>query len=227
MSRRAPRSGRLSVGVVALLLGLLVVVQFRTQSSGTGLENLSVAELTVLVGNLTTRNEQLRGEVGSLRSQADDLEAARKRGDTSLDSLAADLARVRSWAGLDRLEGTGVRVTLTGAIDAAGVEDLLNELRNAGAEGVAIDGTRAVAGGVVVGEAGRLRLGSASIDDPFSIEAIGDPGALTGSLTRAGGIVAQLSATFPGVSIVVTPVERLVLPPTERVLTPSYGKARG
>ena len=84
------RPGRLALAAVALLLGLLSVAQLRTQSGATGLETLSTQELTLLVGNLNTRNEQLRTEVAALRAQAARLEAAASRGETSVGQLEGD-----------------------------------------------------------------------------------------------------------------------------------------
>ena len=49
---------------------------------------------------------------------------------------------------------------------------------------------------------------------------------LTGSLTRSGGIVAQVAATSPEVTLTVTPVDRLELPATERNLVPEHGSPR-
>jgi hypothetical protein len=53
-------SSRLAVGIVLCILGFLVVVQAKSQAADQGLNGLSVQELTELVANLTTRNNQLR-----------------------------------------------------------------------------------------------------------------------------------------------------------------------
>lgn len=219
--------GRASVALVALLLGILVVVQLRTQAAGTGLELLTNQELTVLVGNLNTRNDQLRNEVTTLRGQAAALETARRRGETSIGSLQADLARVRAWAGLDPIQGRGARLTVDGLIDGVAIEEILNELRNAGAEAIAIEGVRIVAGVVVAGIPGELTVGNAAITAPFEIEVIGDPGVITGTLTRAGGVIAQLGATYPDARITVTPVERMILLATDRSLSPVLARPGG
>jgi len=116
-----------------------------------------------------------------------------------------------------------VRVTVGGPLPGVAVEDLLNELRNAGAEALAVGGVRIVPGVVVAGPPGALSVLDTRLPDPFEIEAIGSPETLTGSLTRMGGIVAQLSARFPEATVTVTPVERLRLPATDRDLRPSHG----
>ncbi len=222
---RKPRN-QLTIAAVALILGLLFVVQLRSQSTGTGLEALSAQELTVLVGNLNTRNDQLREEIATTEKELADLQGAQSRGETSVDQLRIDLVRVRAWTGLDAVSGSGIRITVAGPIAGAGVEDLLNELHNAGAEALAVAGVRVVAGTVVSGAAGSLSVENTALDDPFEIAALGNSPTLTGSLTRSGGIVAQLAATYPEARITVLPVDTIVIPATDRDLLPAHGTPR-
>lgn len=217
------RNAQLSVTAVAFLLGLLVVAQLRSQAGLSGLEARSAQELTVLVANLTSRNDELRTEVATLEREVSDLSQAAARGESSVDRLQTDLARLRVWAGLDPVVGPGVRITLSGPLPGSAVEELINELRNAGAEAIAVGGVRIVPGSVVAGPPGAISVENTALGDPFEIEAIGSPETLTGSLTRMGGIVAQLSARFPEATITVTPLDRLRLPATDRDLRPAHG----
>ncbi|GIW20124.1 MAG: hypothetical protein KatS3mg065_0420 [Chloroflexota bacterium] len=217
------RNAQLSVTAVAFLLGLLVVVQLRSQVGLSGLEARSAQELTVLVANLTSRNDQLRREVATLEREVSDLTQAAARGESSIDRLRIDLARLRVWAGLDPVVGPGIRITVGGLLPGSAVEELINELRNAGAEAIAVGGVRIVPGSVVAGPPGAVSVENTALGDPFEIEAIGSPETLTGSLTRMGGIVAQLSARFPEATITVTPLDRLRLPATDRDLRPTHG----
>ena len=99
------RRSSLTVTAVAAFLGLLLVVQFRAQSAGTGLDNLSAQELTVLVANLNTRNDELRTEVATLDQESQTLSTGQANGATTLGQLQLDLARVRGWAGLTAVAG--------------------------------------------------------------------------------------------------------------------------
>jgi len=80
-SLRAPRS-QLLMTLVAFLLGLLVVVQIRSQTTGDRLATLSAQDLTLLVGNLNADNDRLRGEITGLQRQLDSLELGGSRGAT-------------------------------------------------------------------------------------------------------------------------------------------------
>ncbi|MEJ7697790.1 MAG: DUF881 domain-containing protein [Candidatus Limnocylindrales bacterium] len=181
------RRNQLTVALVAFVLGLLVVVQLRTQASSTAFAGLSSQDLTVLVANLNARNDQLRREISTLTGELATFTQNTQRGEASVDELRADLSRVRLYAGLDPATGPGVSIVVRGPIDGSAIEDLVNELRNAGAEAMAIDGLRVVPGVVVAGAAGSVSIEGRSLPNPFLLAAIGPSDKLTGSLTRSGG----------------------------------------
>ena len=105
------RRNQLTIAAVTFLLGVLVVVQLRTQASGAAFAGLSSQDLTVLVANLDDRNDQLRTEVATLEQELGVLSQNTARGDVSVDELRADLRRVRLYAGIDPAMGPGVAVT--------------------------------------------------------------------------------------------------------------------
>lgn len=215
----ARSNSRFLVAVVAAILGVLVVGQLRGQAGVPGLSALSSTELTQLIANLNAGNDRLRDELGDLGRQEQKLIDARDRGQTVVGDLESDLARIRAWAGLTAVTGQGISIIVTGPIGGDGVEDLLNELRNAGAEAIAVDGVRVVRGTVVAGAPGALSVENDALGDTFEIRAIGSPQILTGTLTRTGGVIAQVGATYPDAQLTVTPLETTTLPATERDLT--------
>ena len=220
-----PRS-QIAIAAVALLLGFLIVAQIRGQTVGTGLENRSAQDLTLLVANLNTRNDQLRGEVADLGRQLDSITAAQARGDTSAGQLRDDLVRTRIWSSLDAAEGPGIQVVLRGPVTATVLQDLFNELRNAGAEAIAVGGVRLVPATVAGGSPGSLSVENTLLSDPLKVLAIGNAATMTGTLTRAGGLVAQELATNPGLGIEVTPADLLDVPATTRDLVPQVAQPR-
>jgi uncharacterized protein YlxW (UPF0749 family) len=79
---------------------------------------------------------------------------------------------------------------------------------------------------VASGSAGQVAIGGAPTGAPLELTVIGPPDKLIGSLTRSGGIIAQLAATQPDVTIEVTPVEGLRVPATTHDLVPAFGRPR-
>jgi len=217
---------QLTIAAVAFILGVLVVSQLRAQASGSGLGAMSSQDLTVFVANLNTGLSQRRQQIASLERDLQTLSDNQDRGIVSLSGVRDELASIRAFAGLYPVVGPGVTVTVAGPIDGPTMEDLINELRSAGAEAIAVDGVRFVAGSVVSGGPGEVAVEQQPLGDPFEVSAIGGSETLTGSLTRNGGIVAQVAATSPDVSLTVTPVTRLELPATDRDLVPEHGQPR-
>jgi uncharacterized protein YlxW (UPF0749 family) len=220
------RTGKVAMTAVLLLLGFLVVVQLRSQAADNGLSSLTVQELGELVGNLTTRNDQLRQEVANLQRQRDGVASAVERGDSSAAQIRSDLGRILAWSGALGVSGSGLRVTVSGALPGDAVEQLLNELRNAGAEAISLGDIRVVPGVVVTGPAGNLMVAGIPLADPVEVLAVGQSDALAGSLTRSGGPIAQLAARYPDVVVSVSAVDLLEVPPTDRDLAPQLGRPR-
>jgi uncharacterized protein YlxW (UPF0749 family) len=220
------RGSQVALTALALLVGLLVVVQLRAQQAGTGLETQSSQDLTLLIANLTTRNDQLRGEVADIQRQLETISAANARGETSVGQLRRELERARIWSGEDPADGPGVRIVLYGGVPAEAISDLVNELRNGGAEAISIGGVRVVGPTVVAGTVGSLSLESTELGPRVEVLAIGNPAALTGGLTRAGGLAAQLQARYAEVEVEVTPLDDVSVPAADRSLGPVLGLPR-
>ena len=218
--------GRLAISGVLLVLGLLLVIQLRSQGGGSAFEQLSSQDLTNLIANLNARNGQLRGEVASLDEQLRALNEASSGGETSVGGLQRDLRRLRLWTGLEPVRGRGIRIRLDGPVTADAVNDVFNELRAAGAEAIAVGGVRVVPGTVVGGAPGALSVENEALSATVTVDAIGNPTNLTGSLVRPSGIVGRIQAAQPGVTIEVEPMDALQLPATERSLQPADGRPR-
>ncbi|MGO9179702.1 MAG: DUF881 domain-containing protein [Candidatus Limnocylindrales bacterium] len=222
---RSPRA-QWTIAFVALVLGFLAIVQLRAQAGGVGLANLSETDLTTLIASLNQRNTQLAAEVSTLQSQARALQQARDQGVSAVGGLRDDLTGIRLWAGLDPVTGPGVVVECAGPMTADEANELLNELRLAGAEALAVSSVRVVTATVVAGPPGALSVENLPLPSPFQVSAIGDSINLTASLTRVGGIVSQLQVTSPGVQVTVAPSGSLVLPATDQSLIPADGQPR-
>lgn len=220
------RREQLTIAAVAAILGILVIGQLRGQAAVPGLSTLSTQELTLVIANLNTRNEQLRTEIAALEQQATSIQSARANGQTTVDQLQADLARIQAWSGAIGVAGPGISISVQGAIGGDGIEEVLNELRNSGAEAIAVADVRIVPGVVVAGGPGALSIENTALGDVFEIRAIGSPEILVGTLTRAGGVIAQVGATYPDARLSVTPLEAVALPASTRTLILSDGQPR-
>ncbi len=171
---------------------------------GAAFAGLSSQDLTVLVANLNDRNDQLRTEVATLERELLVLEGNSDRGDASVDELRADLRRVRLYAGHRPGDRSGRLDRGPRSDRRAGHRGPDQRAAQRGCRGDRHRRVRVVPGVVAAGPPGSLTSTARRWPTRSRLGAIGAPDKLTGSLTRPGGIIAQLSATQPDVSVDVT-----------------------
>ncbi|MGH2467279.1 MAG: DUF881 domain-containing protein [Candidatus Limnocylindrales bacterium] len=223
----SPRS-RIAVSAVAFVLGLLLVVQFRAQNAAGGLAGLSTQDLTTLVASLNDRNAQLRTQTAQLQAQLAQMQEQQRTGQSNVGDLEAELARIRLWTGLDPAVGAGVGLIISGQVAPDAVDDVLNELRLAGAEAMAVEGIRVASGSVVGGVSGRLTLEGRTLPSPLHIVALGDPANLAAILSRPGGVIGRIQVAQPDVGVVVSQSPSgLAVPATGRDLEPADARPHG
>jgi uncharacterized protein YlxW (UPF0749 family) len=208
-----------SLAFIAFLIGLALVAQFRSQTRPTELTSLPVAELSTRIQTLADANAQLRTALADQRDLLAEYRAAGAQGSSALEVSREELRRIRAYSGLAPVEGQGIILRISGALDAIAVNDLVNELRNAGAEALAIDETRLTARSVISQGTQALEVDGADVDRTFTLAAIGDPDGLLAALQRPGGIVAQLEQ-FISATITITQTDTLRLPATAMTLEP-------
>ncbi|MEK6191579.1 MAG: DUF881 domain-containing protein [Chloroflexota bacterium] len=210
---------QVSLALIAMLIGITLVAQFRSQARPTALSSLPVAELSTRIQTLSDANRRLRTALAEQRDLLEEYQAAGAQGFSALDVSREEVRRIRAFTGLSGVEGQGIRVRVSGSLDAIAVNDLLNELRNAGAEALSLDDVRVTASSVVVQGARTLEIDNVAIGRTFTLLAIGDADGLVAALQRPGGIVTQLEQ-FVRATITVSPSEALHLPATARDLAP-------
>jgi uncharacterized protein YlxW (UPF0749 family) len=216
-------AAQLSLFAVALLIGVLLVGQLRSQARPVEISSLSAPELTELIETLGARNRELRGGLADLRETIRDYQFAGPQGQSALDVTREDLRRITAFAGLAPVEGQGIALEVSGNLDAIALNDLLHELRNAGAEAIAVDGVRITHRSVAVQGPRGLVVDGHEVGTTFTLEAIGSPEGLLATLERPGGIIAQLEQ-FIDATIVATQTSDMVLPASETPLAPSVAQ---
>ncbi|WP_157236839.1 DUF881 domain-containing protein [Promicromonospora sukumoe] len=184
----------LLTGLLCLALGFALAVQVG-QSTGDQLSSLRQDELVRLLDEVTQRADQLDAEVGDLEAIRDDLQSEDGR-----DQAARDLAEQRAeqegiLSGRLPAQGPGVEIRVTdGAkpLEAQALFNLLEELRNAGAEAIQVNGKRLVTTSYFVDSGGGVVLDGAAIASPYEWTAIGDPDTIDRALEIPGGALPRI-----------------------------------
>lgn len=205
------RSARLLLSVVCLLLGVLLFAQFCTQRRiTTALLAASSTNQALIISNLVESNAELREEVGALRSQLRRYQEVEGQG--VLQTRLNELNRIKVVNGLVEVSGHGVEVRIEGRISVLDMQDMVNELRNTGAEAMAVNGQRLLVSSVIASDDMGMIVNGVSISAPYIFQAIGDQETMARALTRKGGVIALLEARCEGLDITVSKRDKIILP---------------
>lgn len=199
----------LSLILVCLVLGLLLVIQLRSQHDIR--QAASSADWGFVVADLIDSNLRLRAEVEALQAQLDQFQDV-GGGGALLESLVDEVNHLRVINGLVAVSGPGIELAIEGPISVLDLHDLINELRNAGAEALALNGQRIVAWSAIGSDGEHVTVDGQPVHAPYHLEAIGQAQTLEVALNRPGGLVRLLQQARTGTSIAVNKRDRLTLP---------------
>ena len=207
-------AGSISATVIALILGLLVVTQIKTQDVYTrSLELETPSSLTTLIANLAQRNNDLREEIFDLRLRTEAARDESTSGKGSVTEAQRQLAQLQIFAARTAVKGQGISVRVDGAFDDKALSDLINELRNAGAEAVAVNGVRVGPRSWFGMNADRaLTVDATAVKSPLTVSAVGSPEVMYVAMTRTGGIIGQFELIYRSTRFSVSKEQALSLP---------------
>ncbi|HEX7172956.1 MAG TPA: DUF881 domain-containing protein [Candidatus Limnocylindria bacterium] len=220
----AGRIAQLSLFAVALVIGILLVGQLRSQAPAIELSSLSAQELSQLIETLSNRNVELGDALSDLREQIRSYELAEIQGQSTLDLTEAELERIAAFGGLRAVEGQGIILTMAGSFDAKAVNDLIYELRGAGADAIAVDDVRITARSVAELGAGVIEIDGTALGPTVEIRAIGSPEGLESTLRRPGGLLTLLEQSIDA-QFQIEQRTDLELPATRRDLVPQAARS--
>ncbi|HHY47207.1 MAG TPA: DUF881 domain-containing protein [Firmicutes bacterium] len=222
------------VAAVSVLLGVLLVAQFRTQEYiGTSVvPTRRLEDLTDMLRKAEAQREALEKEVGVLRRQL----VKAWEGEHAVETVRQELARVQAVAGLVPMTGPGVVLVLNDSRKQAQPgesadlflvhdEDILkvvNELFAAGAEAVSVNGQRMIATSEIRCAGPTISVNNTRIGAPYQIVAIGDPQTLDSALHMRDGIIDTLKAW--GIQVRITQVPSVTVPAYKGSLYFKYAK---
>lgn len=199
----------LSLAVVCLGLGLLLVVQLRVQRSIR--QPADGGEWENVVAELIDGNARLRDEIEALQMQLAELQDV-EGGGAVLESLVDEVNQLRIANGLVEVSGPGIEVEIVKPVSVPDLHDLINELRNAGAEALALSGHRIVAWSAIGTDGQHVTVDGYLVQVPYQLEAIGEVHTLEVALTRPGGLVSLLQQAHGATSIRIHQREKVTLP---------------
>ena len=193
--------------IIAVLVGLVVfvlVAQVR-QDSSDSLDQMRQDDLVRLLDELDTRNNDLLDERDELASEIEELSSGQDAR-AAAEEAAQEQERVRRIeAGVVAVEGPGIVLTITdpdGQLRAQSLVTVIEELRNAGAEAIAVGGVRVVANTYVTSSDDGIEVSGTAITSPYVIQAIGSSSVMRVALEMPGGVLSVIRSQGPTTTLV-------------------------
>lgn len=235
---RPPRRGRLPgllqarltrstllAGILTAALGLALSTQIQlTQNQG--LDGLREADLITILDSVTSRQERLADEVRALQAERDELASGRAGGPEALDAARARVNALGILVGTTPAQGPGIRIAIAappGALGANTLLDLVQELRDAGAEAIQVGQVRVVASTSFTEPAdGRVAVDGQDVGPSVTVLAIGDPHTMASALAIPGGV--EESARRLGATVTVTTSPTVLVKSLHAPSKPRYAR---
>ena len=225
-AKRKHGVGEPAVAAVCVVLGFLLALQLKSVKINTAVDASNAGRLETLqelYNAMADQKEGLEEQVAQMKTElANYREQAAGSGESG-QALKEEVEHLEEAAGLTDVQGPGVSVIMqdSTAANATGDEadyiihdsDLLsviNELRDAGAEAISLNGERLLATSEVRCTGAVVSVNGRRYAAPFVIFAIGDPTTLYNALTMRNGVVDVLGQWK--IDVNVTMSDELLIP---------------
>lgn len=209
----------LLVALTAGLVGFLLVGQLQGPRPGAAqLQAESEGDLARILANLNSEADALQSEIAELKVQLNDLRRSSRNEAAAVEAAQEQLRTLQVLSGTVPVTGPGVIVSMQdplGLLTYDVMIDIVQELRDAGAEAVAVNEHRVGVATSFAERDGRISVDGALLSPPLRVAAIGHPATLEGGLKIPGGAVDAVS-TIKGVRIEVAKQARVDLPALAR-----------
>lgn len=179
------------IGLMCFVFTTVVFIQFKTvgQTNLSELELMREEELKAEKTEIKTKYDELLAKLQETNSKITEYEETIKNGQEASELLQAELEQSRALLGKDDVTGEGVIVTLEDnnmtKIMAEDLLELLNQLKQSGAEAISINDKRIVYDSYVVDINNTyISVNGERIVSPYKVKAIGDSTYLESGLSQ-------------------------------------------
>lgn len=186
---RANVTMAISILIVCTILVAILFVQFKTveQVNETDIENLRDTELSELISTWKSKYEEISEQLQETESKILEYNEKIEANGEASELLEEELRKSNLLLGTTKVTGEGVVITLSNndetEITASDLIQLLNELWDAGAEAISINGVRIINTTEIVDIGSYILIKPKQrLVSPYVVSAIGDQTYLTSTL---------------------------------------------
>ena len=215
-------------GVVAVLIGALGFAMTTQigQDDATDYTSVRGVELVELLKSIDAANERLASQIDELTVTRDDLLSSTRRSEDAEKEARERSEQLAILAGSSGASGPGVEVTIDDPDESVSANQLLDavqELRDAGAEAIVINGNaRVVAQTYFLDDERAVVIGGREVQRPFIIEAIGDPDTMAEAVRFRGGLMDRVANV--GGKATVVEREKVTITALADIESPEYAR---
>lgn len=225
------------LGIMCMLLTIGIVVQVKTvNTSSTGIGTQTENELKDSVLKWKERYEELYEQELEKEEELEKLRNEVSNEDTTSVNLSEELQEANTLLGYNEVSGQGITITLKDAnattvlgntmdfvVHDGDLLEVVNALKNAGAEAISINEQRIVNATAITCAGNIIKINGEKIGSPFEIKAIGLTEKLYGALTMPGGYLKLLEGD--NVQVEVKKLDNIVIPKYDGIYNFQYGES--
>lgn len=182
----------ITIGIMCFILTLLIFMQVRTisQTDISELEIMRESELKTEITSLKAKYDEVEAKIKETNEKILEYEEASIEGKEASELLQKELKETENLLGKTSVTGEGIIIKMsnsgTSKINADDLLELVNILKNAGAEAISINEQRIVYDSYIVdiNEKGYITIKGTATVAPFTIKAIGNPTYLESSVAQ-------------------------------------------
>lgn len=227
----------ITLGTMCFLLTIAICVQVRTTNlaNSTVSQTLSDNELRDQVLKMKERYDNTYREIENAQKELEKIRVTATQNDKTAEAKEQELMGNNMILGTTDVTGDGVEIILEDAkssnsslnlssqlIHYSDIQLVVNELKNAGAEAIEVNGQRLVATSAITCEGNIIKINNERIGSPFTIRAIGSQELLYGGLSRIGSILDIIKDG--GNTANITKVDDITIPKYSGVISYKYLK---
>lgn len=233
------KSISLILGLMCMVLTFGIAVQIRTVN-GTGTTvstNSEENELRDAVLKAKEKYDNLYEELEEMDAQLEIERTNSTQNNAELEELENSIKEGNKVLGLSEVTGEGIVITVNDSQSVSLSEwfldpnllivhdidliNIVNELKNAGAEAISINGQRIITTSAIECDGNVIKINGEKIAAPFEIKAIGLPEALN-TVKRVGGYLDYLEERFLEVTVETSNKGKIIIPKYTGVIKFEY-----
>ena len=219
----------ITIFLICILLTSVIFIQFKTtnQINTIDIQNMNEDELKKEILSLQNKYNEANEKLEDTNSKILEYEKSLLKGEDNSAILDEELEESNLLAGLTKVEGKGVILTLEDndeeQITSSHLLNLVNELKYAGAEAISINNNRITNFTDIVDVNYVIMIDGIKISSPYEVKAIGNQTYLASTLNAKEGFLSTYKET--GLTISMNEESKLQIPKYNKELKMKYGSA--